>query len=84
MLTRVSIDTLVTSIVGPGVSIVVSTVGPGVSTVFSTVSVKEYRSVVVVGTIDVRMVVLQEVYVVPGRVTVVQYQDVMYEVNQVE
>lgn len=77
MLTRVSIDTLVTSIV-------LSTVGPGVSTGISIVSVTEIRSVVVVGTIDVRIVVTQDVYVVPGSVTVVEYQDVMYDVNQVE
>jgi hypothetical protein len=48
------------------------------------VSVKEYFSVVVVGTKVVRTVVFQDVYVVPGSVMVVDIQDVMYEVYQVE
>ena len=47
------------------ISIVFSEVGPGVWIVFSTVSVKEYFSVVVVGTIEVRVVVSMAVMVVP-------------------
>lgn len=59
-------------------------VGPGVWIVLSIVSVKDIRSVVVVGTSEVRIVVLQDVYVVPGSVIVVEYQEVMKEVSQVE
>ena len=68
-------DTMVTSIV-------LSDVGPGVSTVL--VSVKEMRSVVVVGTIEVITVLDIVVYVVPGKVIVSVMYEVMYDVNEVE
>lgn len=74
-LKSVEMDTMVTSIV-------LSDVGPGVSTVL--VSVKEMRSVVVVGTIEVITVVDIVVYVVPGKVIVSVMYEVMYDVNEVE
>jgi hypothetical protein len=64
------------------ISIVFSDVGPGVSIVL--VSVREMRSVVVVGIIEVTTVVDTVVYVVPGKVIVSVMYDVMYEVNEVE
>jgi hypothetical protein len=74
-LNSVEIDTMV-------ISIVLSDVGPGVSIVL--VSVREMRSVVVVGIIEVTTVVDTVVYVVPGKVIVSVMYDVMYEVNEVE
>jgi hypothetical protein len=74
-LNSVDIDTMV-------ISIVFSDVGPGVSIVL--VSVREMRSVVVVGIIEVTTVVDTVVYVVPGKVIVSVMYDVMYEVNEVE
>lgn len=74
-LKSVEMDTMVTSIV-------LSDVGPGVSTVL--VSVKEMRSVVVVGTIEVITVLDIVVYVVPGKVIVSVMYEVMYDVNEVE
>jgi hypothetical protein len=74
-LNSVEIDTMV-------ISIVLSDVGPGVSIVL--VSVREMRSVVVVGIIEVTTVVDTVVYVVPGKVIVSVMYEVMYEVNEVE
>jgi hypothetical protein len=74
-LNSVEIDTIV-------ISIVLSDVGPGVSIV--RVSVKETRSVVVVGTIEVITVVDIVVYVVPGKVITSVMYEVMYDVNKVE
>lgn len=74
-LNNVEIDTIV-------ISIVLSDVGPGVSIV--RVSVKETRSVVVVGTIEVITVVDIVVYVVPGKVITSVMYEVMYDVNEVE
>lgn len=74
-LNSVEIDTIV-------ISIVLSDVGPGVSIV--RVSVKETRSVVVVGTIEVITVVDIVVYVVPGKVITSVMYEVMYDVNEVE
>ena len=74
-LNSVDIDTMV-------ISIVFSDVGPGVSIVL--VSVREMRSVVVVGIIEVTTVVDTVVYVVPGKVIVSVMYEVMYDVNEVE